>query len=146
MAQKGPYWRINLSDLCIIIYSRFGSRLLAAPFPRSPPARGGLPVLARPRLGLGARGLRRGARANSVVVVVVVVVIVTHFHARPPGACDWRRYLLPPLFRMYLIYVRESVLQSVLQSVLSMTDHSDGVDDSDGVGRVRGWRGRCRRR
>ena len=67
---------------------------------------------------------------------------------------------------MYLIYVRESVLrsvlQSVLQSVLSITDHSDGVsldgldgvddsdgvevDDSDGVGRVRGWRGRCRRR
>ena len=62
-------------NMHIIIYSRFGSRLLAAPFPRSPPARGGLPVLARPRLGLGARGLRRGAHANSVVVVVVIVVV-----------------------------------------------------------------------
>ena len=38
--------------------------------------------------------------------------------------------------------MRESILQYVLQHVLSMTDHSDGVDgldgvdDSDGVGRV----------
>ena len=79
---------IDIHSICIIIYSRFGSRLLAGPLPRSPPACGGLPVLARPRLGLGARGLRRGAHANSVVIVVVVVPKVSACARRTarPGA------------------------------------------------------------
>ena len=30
--------------------------------------------------------------------LVVALVIVAHFAPRPPGACDWRCHLLPPLF------------------------------------------------
>ena len=43
-------------------------------------------------------GLRRGARANPVgVVVAIALVVVAHFAPRPPGACNWRCHLLPPL-------------------------------------------------
>ena len=38
----------------LIIDFRFGSKLLAAPLPRIPPACGGRYVVARPRLGFGA--------------------------------------------------------------------------------------------
>ena len=58
----------------------------------APKVSASIPVLARPRLGLGARGLRRGAHANSVVVVVVVV-IVTHCiaYSSPEGSIDRAR-------------------------------------------------------
>ena len=66
--RKGRHrqWRCHLQARSLVLdtehhifnyYSRFGSRLLAAPLPRCPPACSDSYTLTRPRLGLGASRL-----------------------------------------------------------------------------------------